>query len=68
MQNITPQTGIFVDRTPGFREKVEAAARRPRPAVTVRLADFDDDPIRLYACLEFARAAGVAVIVSSARR
>jgi len=68
MQNITPQTRIFVDRTPGFREKVEAAASRPRPAVTVRLADFDDDPIRLYACLEFARAAGVTVIVSAARR
>jgi hypothetical protein len=66
MRDTSPQTATFVDRTPGFRARVERAATTRRPAVTVRLADFDDDPLRLYACLEFARSRGVRVSFSAA--
>jgi hypothetical protein len=63
METISPQTLRYVDETPGFKDAVikAADASGASPSVTVTLADFDDDPIRLYACLEFARMSGVAV-------
>jgi len=67
METISPQTLRYVDETPGFKDAVIKAADAggANPAVTVTLVDFDDDPIRLYACLEFARMSGVAVVFAA---
>lgn len=61
MEPTCAQSARCVDETPGFREAIAKAKReRPsRPAVTVTLAQFDDDPVRLYACVAFATEAGV---------
>jgi len=64
MDTISPQTLRYVEQTPHFREAIEDAKSvgTTYPQVTITLADFDDDPLRLYACILYARHAGVYLI------
>jgi hypothetical protein len=62
MGPISQQTIEIVGKVPGFRDAVELAATlRPTNVVTARLSAVDNDPVSLYAMLEFARHKGVAV-------
>ena len=57
MKMLSQRTLRYVDENPAVKAAIMTAAKA-RPggrAVTLKLADFDDLPFVLWACLEFAR-------------